>query len=579
MNIMELQLMQMLCSQINADILNQVVGQLCPDQDIVVLYQAPEKEGVTHPTEGQLVEILKNVKNADIKANVEESVNEPLISANLKGSKVKKAAEGIYGSTEWTLKNGLKVVVLPTEYKKDQVIMDLKFDGGKTLVSDEEIVSLEDNIWSLFLQNSGISKFSGTQVPKMLAGKNLSVTPYISNASHGVQGSSTPKDLETALQLVYLYFADPRFDEAEYETGIQQIKAILPNIQKDPDFQFQIEKEKVFYNNNPRVLALNDELLTKANLATVERVYRELFKDAAGAVVTIVGNVDLETLKPMVEKYIGSIAKNKKARKINEDHLINFAKGDVDKTVELAMATPKSTVFQVYSAYMPIDTKTEVTLDIANYVLDMIYTKKIREEQGGTYGVGSALQGRRKPTSRIDVHVLFTTNVEQAELLSQIAIDELKKFAENGPTQEQFNMAIENLKKNLPEKRISNSYWLSALEANKQYGIDYVYANELEVDETGHLTGNYVGEVVDGKRKAELLRLIAQVEKVDMEQTIAVGDGANDLPMLAAAGLGIAFHAKPRVVANARQSINTIGLDGVLYFLGFKDSYLDAKAQ
>lgn len=113
----------------------------------------------------------------------------------------------------------------------------------------------------------------------------------------------------------------------------------------------------------------------------------------------------------------------------------------------------------------------------------------------------------------------------------------------------------------------------------KRYGVDYVYANELEVDDTGHLTGNYVGEIVDGKRKAELLRLIAQVEKVDMEQTIAVGDGANDLPMLSAAGLGIAFHAKPRVTANARQAINTIGLDGVLYFLGFKDSYLDEKAQ
>lgn len=113
----------------------------------------------------------------------------------------------------------------------------------------------------------------------------------------------------------------------------------------------------------------------------------------------------------------------------------------------------------------------------------------------------------------------------------------------------------------------------------RKYGVDYVYANELEVDETGHLTGNYVGEIVDGKRKAELLRLIAQVEKVDMAQTIAVGDGANDLPMLSAAGLGIAFHAKPRVTANARQAINTIGLDGVLYFLGFKDSYLDEKGR
>ena len=109
----------------------------------------------------------------------------------------------------------------------------------------------------------------------------------------------------------------------------------------------------------------------------------------------------------------------------------------------------------------------------------------------------------------------------------------------------------------------------------RKYGIDYVYANELEVGDDGRLTGRYVGEIVDGRRKAELLKLIAQVEKVNLAQTIAVGDGANDLPMISEAGLGIAFHAKPRVVANAQQSINTIGLDGVLYFLGFKDSYIE----
>ena len=288
-----------------------------------------------------------------------------------------------------------------------------------------------------------------------------------------LQASSTPKDIETAFQLLYLTFTDPRFDSDEYEIGLQQIKAVLPNIQHDPDFLFQAEKEKIFYNNNPRVLSLSEELVEKANIATVERVYRELFKDAAGAEVTIIGNVDLASLKPLVEKYIGSLPKGKKATDWNADNCISVIKGQTEKTVALKMETPKSTVHQLYTAYLPVGIKTSVTLDVANYILDMIYTKTIREEQGGTYGVGSALQGRRKPYNRIDFHVLFTTNVEQAELLSQIAIDELKKFAENGPTQEQFNMAMENLKKNLPEQRISNSYWLGALNHYYEYGVDY----------------------------------------------------------------------------------------------------------
>ena len=168
----------------------------------------------------------------------------------------------------------------------------------------------------------------------------------------------------------------------------------------------------------------------------------------------------------------------------------------------------------------------------------------------------------------------------RCQLLKGLDVSVMQDIAENLPFTEGVDRLMYVLKSyGYKIAILSGGFTYFGEYIQKKYGIDYVYANELEVDETGHLTGNFVGEVVDGKRKAELLRLIAQVEKVDMEQTIAVGDGANDLPMLAAAGLGIAFHAKPRVVANARQSINTIGLDGVLYFLGFKDSYLDAKAQ
>ena len=479
---MELQLIQMLCSQINADILNQVVAQLCPDQDIVVLYQAPEKEGVSHPTEDQLVEILKNVKNAEIKANVEEAVNEPLISAKLKGSKVKKAAEGLYGATEWTLKNGLKVVVLPTQYKQDQIIMKLDLEGGQTLISTEDMPSFEENIWGLYQMNTGVSKFSASTLRKMLAGKQVSVAPYIDAFNHGIQAVTTPKDLETALQLAYLYFADPRFDEAEYETGIQQIKALLPNLMTNPDFLFQNELNKTIYDNNPRQVVLTAETLEKANLATIERVYRELFKDVAGATLTVTGNVDLATFKPLVEKYMGSLAKGKKASKINEANMINRAEGKIENIVRLDLATPKSTVYQVYTAYMPVDTKTEVVLSAASYVLDMIYTKTLREEEGGTYGASSAMNVRRIPNERASIMVAFDTNVEKSPKLRELAIKGLKDLAENGPTQEQLTMALENFKKNLPEQKINNSFWLSALEAHEEYGIDYNAEYEAALD-------------------------------------------------------------------------------------------------
>ncbi len=470
----ELELVKGMLSMLNAQILNQVLPMFLQETNVLIMYNGPEKEGLVNPTKEELVQVIAAVKASEIAANVEESTNEPLLDASaLKGSKVKKEKTTLYGATEWTLKNGVKVTVLPTDYKKDQVSINLTMDGGRTLIATEDLPSFEDNIWGLFLRNTGLSKFSGTALPKMLAGKSASANPFISNLTHGINASSTPKDLETALQLLYLMFTDPRFDENEFQTGIQQIMAVLPNLEKDPDFRFQSDMHKIFYNNNPRVIDLNAEVIEKANLATIEKVYRELFKDAAGAEVTIVGNVDLATLKPLVEKYFGSLPKGKKALSYNEDNCISVATGKVDQTFNYEMKTPKATVRQLYTAYLPVDIKTTVTLDAANYILDMIYTKKIREEQGGTYGVGSALQGRRKPTARIDVHVLFSTNPESAKLLSGIAIDELRKYAENGPTDEQFNMAMENLKKNLPEQRINNGYWMNALKHYAEYGEDY----------------------------------------------------------------------------------------------------------
>ncbi len=189
-------------------------------------------------------------------------------------------------------------------------------------------------------------------------------------------------------------------------------------------------------------------------------------------------------------------------------------------------------------------------------------------------GVGSQVKAITESAMRgeIDFKESFTRRVA---LLKGLDVSVMQDIADNLPITEGVDRLMEVLKRcGYKIAILSGGFTFFGEQLQRKFGIDYVYANNLEVDENGKLTGRFLGDIVDGHRKAELLKLIAQVEKVNLEQTIAVGDGANDLPMLGEAGLGIAFHAKPRVVANAKQSINTIGLDGVLYFLGFKDSYM-----
>lgn len=193
-------------------------------------------------------------------------------------------------------------------------------------------------------------------------------------------------------------------------------------------------------------------------------------------------------------------------------------------------------------------------------------------------GVGEQVKAitERAMRGEIDFKESFT---ERVTLLKGLDESVMKEIAENLPITEGVERLMFVLKHyGYKIAILSGGFTYFGEHLKRKFGIDYVYANELEIVD-GKLTGRYLGEIVDGKRKAELLRLLAQVEKVDIAQTIAVGDGANDLPMLSTAGLGIAFHAKPKVVENAEQSINTIGLDGVLYFLGFKDSYLDEKGK
>ena len=253
-----------------------------------------------------------------------------------------------------------------------------------------------------------------------------------------------------------------------------------------------------------------------------------------------------------------SLRGNPKDRTALQDSLLK-----ISKQLEIDCSFQKDNMYRRTRRLICFDMdstliQTEVIDELAKYAGVGEKVKEITE---------SAMRGE------IDFKESFTKRVS---LLKGLDASVMQEIAENLPMTEGLERVMLALKKyGYKIAILSGGFTYFGQYLQRKFNIDYVYANELEVDDDGKLTGHYVGEIVDGHRKAELLRLIAQVEKLDLEQTIAVGDGANDLPMLSLAGLGIAFHAKPKVTANARQSINTIGLDGVLYFLGFKDSYLD----
>ena len=460
--------------QIDASILGQMIAQMIPGKEnMVVIYSGPEKEGISTPTKDQIMAVFSEVESAEIEAPAAETATEAFMDPSvLKGSKVKKTKSSIYGSTQWTLKNGVKVIVLPTEHKKDQILFNLYKAGGQSLISTEDLPSFDSNIYGTFDAMQGISKFKGTEVTKMLSGKNVRVGSYIDALYNGVSGSSSVKDLETAFQLLYLVYADPRFDQEEWDNAISQLKAVLPNALATPQFKMQKELNDFLYGGNPRREFISMETFDKANLATVEKNYRKLFSDVSGATMVITGDVDLETLKPLVEKYVGSLPKGKKASKWLDVNP-RLVKGENVKTIKTDMETPKSTVIEIYSDYRPYSVKDDVLASAVSYVLDQIYVDTMREDEGGTYGASSLANAGLEPEPMYLMQVAFECKPEMADKLRSIAREEFRKLAENGPSDEQYTRTIENFKKNVPENRISNSYWMNNIVRYSRFGFDY----------------------------------------------------------------------------------------------------------
>ncbi len=476
----ELEIVKAILPQFPIEVYNQVAAEMITENNMVVLYYAPEREGLTHPTETDILGAINAVKNAEIaRPEGEEIPTEFLDASKLKGSKAGKASAGLYGSSVYTLKNGVKVILLPTDYEKNRINFTLLKEGGLSLVPQEDLYSFEDNIWQLYQSNTGVAEFSRSTVTKMLAGKQLSVAPNISDYRHDISGATTTDDLETALQLAYLYFTNPRFDESEYELGVQQIETILPSLLTTPDFVLQTEIQKTI-SDSPRTVILDMETLDKANLATIEKNYRKLFNDAAGATFIMVGDFETDLVLPLVEKDIGSIKKGKKALKY-VDHGSMYASGKIENDFRTAMQTPMVTFLQLYRVDAPFTFEAEVSSAALSYILNMVYTATLREEEGGTYGASAADAVNQAPVNARLLQVACQTNEDQADALRALAIKGLREIAENGPTADMYDKAVKNLEKNIPENKLRNSYWLGAIRSNVLYGTDRVDSYEAAV--------------------------------------------------------------------------------------------------
>jgi zinc protease len=478
---MEYQVVQAVLQQLSAPVINQLAQQIITRENMVVIYQAPEKEGLTHPTAEQIKAIIDQVENAQIEQAAGEDIPEAFLDpATLKGSKASKAKPYAHGAQTYKLRNGVNVYLLPTDYEKDRISFSLFKNGGRSLLSDEELYSFDSNVWSLYQQSTGVAGFPATTVRKMLAGKQLSVAPFINEYTHGINGSTTPKDLETALQLAFLYFTEPRFDEAEYKQGMSQIETVLPNLVSQSNYKLNKAMLDYLYDS-PRRFMISPESFAKADLATLENGYKRLFNDAAGASLMIVGDFDPAEVTALVSKYAGSLPKGKKAPVATyRGDGITSANREFDFKAQ--MATPMVTVLQVYNANKPYSVEADASMDALSYILDMIYTETLREDEGGTYGASSSAGVSNKPDEHHTMQVVFQTNVESADKLRQLAKSAFEDLAKNGPDPEKFDKTVKNLQKNIPEDRQRNAYWSSMLSQSILYGIDYDKEYEAAVN-------------------------------------------------------------------------------------------------
>ena len=455
-----------------------------------IAISGPEKEGVNIPSEETILAAIAGQSELAIEAPVEEVIDTELVKKAPHKGKIKSFRENEeIEATEWILSNGIKVVFHPTDFKADEILMQAFSKGGLSQVKTEDLPSAE--VATSLIEISGIGRFSATQLEKALTGKTVSVSAEISENVERMHGSSSIKDLETMLQLTYLYFTAPRRDEKAYETFMGLMRNQLANRDKNPKIAFSDSVQMMSTNHSPRTILFNNEMLDRVSLDKALEVYKARFANPADFTFVFVGNINPKD--PKVQELICLWLGGMKTKKCNHeeviDHHITVTMGQQKNYFSRAMETTTASNRIQYTSYdIPFTMANDLNMEMIGRILSTRYLESIREREGGSYGVGTYGYVMGLPSPRAGLLMQFDTDPKKQERLMEIIHEEVQTIIANGPLANDLQKEKESMLKDFQEDLEKNTYWRQSLYMYYMYGHnnirDYKAAVEAITAET-----------------------------------------------------------------------------------------------
>ncbi|MDH8702082.1 zinc protease [Dysgonomonadaceae bacterium PH5-43] len=475
-----------LAEEVPLEFINKQIQDFIGEENIVIALMAAEKEGEELPTKEDLLNWFNQAKNEDIQPIEDTDNNEPLLSELPKGGSIKETStEPIFGTTNYTLSNGVKVVIKPTTWKDDQILMTAFSKGGNSLFPETEISNIK--LYGYLSNVGGLGNFSSTQLSKVLAGKKAGVSTYIEPQFEGLNGSSSVKDFETMLQLIYLNFTAPRKDEDACKSLLGRLKSQLEQQEANPEIAINDTITHMVHNNKLRSARLRTNDVDNANYDLIMKWRTERYADASDFTFVFTGNIDPETSKELIAQYLGALPalyRNEQPEEI----VVGNTPGINTNHFEQKMENVKAAAFDLYWCTLDNNIKNKLTVSLFTQVMNIVFTEKIREDEGGTYGVNASASIRELPAGNTLFQIYFETQPDKVEYLNKKVHSEFKNVVDNGPRAEDLNKVKEYTLKKHKENLEQNGYWSSTITAYYKLGhngySDFVkVVNEITSDD------------------------------------------------------------------------------------------------